>query len=143
VEIIMGVLKVYDGSQWQSIAKTGGSYTGWSLTITIPTGYIGAGYKGEITVPYACTIKSWYLTSADGNPGTGLVVDVWKKNGAIPTAADSITGTEKPTLSSQKYNSNTTLSTWTKTVNAGDIIAYKVDSIYGIQKFTLSLGVEL
>ena len=139
----MGVLKVYDGANWQSIAKTGGNTTGWSLTITIPQGFIGTGYKGEIVVPYACTIKGWYLSSKDGISGTGLVVDVWKKNNAIPTAADSITGTEKPTLSSQQVNSDTNLSTWTTTVNAGDVIAYNIDSINGISQFTLSIAVEL
>lgn len=145
---MVGTIKIYDGANWQSVAKTGGNTTAWSLTITIPTTtsgqqYIGTGYKGEIVVPYSCKIKSWYLSSKCGIAGTGLVVDVWKKAGAIPTAADSICGTEKPTLSSQQYNSDTNLTTWTTSVNAGDIIAYNVDSINGITQFTLSIGVEL
>jgi hypothetical protein len=143
VDFIMAVLKVYDGSNWQSIGKLGGSTTAWSLTITIPQGYIGTGYKGEIVCPYACTIKGWYLTAHEGISGTGLVIDVWKKNNAIPTVADTICGTEKPTLSNQQVNSDTNLTTWTTTVNAGDVIAYNIDSINGISQFTLSIAVEL
>ena len=61
-----------------------GSTTG-SIGITIDGGgaAILTGLKGYITVPYSCTITGWRITGLPA--ASSIVVDVWKKAGAIPT----------------------------------------------------------
>jgi hypothetical protein len=82
------------------------------------------------------TITSWTIVSSQ----TGsIVVDVWKSNYSSFPPTSSIAGTEKPTLSSQNKNQDLTLTTWTTTINADDIIRFNVDSCTGIQKVTLSI----
>ena len=69
------------------------------------------------------------------------MIDVWKDTYANfpPTSADSITGSEKPTLSSAQKNQDLTLTTWTTAVSAGDILAFNVDSASTVTRVTLSI----
>jgi hypothetical protein len=68
---------------------------------------------------------------------------VWKDTYANfpPTVADTITGSEKPTLSSVQKNQDTNLTTWTTSINVGDILAFNVDSVATLLRVTLSLKV--
>ena len=72
---------------------------------------------------------------------THFVIDVWKDTFANypPTVADTIAGSEKPTLSSQISNQDLNLTTWTTSVLAGDIIAFNVDSVSTVTKINLSI----
>lgn len=100
---------------------------------------ITTGVKGYVVAPYACTITGWYLVS---DVSGSIVIDVWKTaSPTIPTVSNTITGTEKPTLSSAQFNSDTTLTTWTTSVAVGDIIAYNVDSASTLTKATLTIKV--
>lgn len=56
-----------------------------------------------------------------------------------PTVSNTIAGSEKPTLSSQTKNQDLTLTTWTTTVTAGDIIAFNVDSATTVSRVNLSI----
>lgn len=88
---------------------------------------ITTGIKGYVTVPYGMTITGWdILADTSGS----IVVDVWKDTYANypPTVADTIAGSEKPTLSTATKNQDASLSTWTTSVTAGDIIGFNVDS---------------
>ena len=69
------------------------------------------------------------------------MIDLWKYTYANypPTVADTIAGSEKPTLSSQIKNQDNALTTWTTSVSAGDIIAFNVDSASTVTKITLSI----
>lgn len=99
---------------------------------------ISSGIKGDVVVPYAMTINSWTIVSDQ----TGsIVIDVWKDlyDNYPPTAADSIAGSEKPTLSSSNKNQDLTLSTWSTGVSAGDVIRFNVDSASTVQRVTLSI----
>jgi len=111
------------------------SVTG-TIGITIDGGgsAITTGVKGYIVVPNARTITGWYVVGA---PSGSIVVDVWKANASIPTVANTITGTEKPTLSSSQYNSDLSLSTWTTALVANDVIVFNVDSATTITKATI------
>ena len=98
---------------------------------------ITTGLKGYLTIPFACTIQAWYLV---GSPAGDLVIDVWKKAGGLPTVADTIAGTEKPTLSGTAYATDTNLTTWgTLGVAAGDVVVFNVDSAGTVQKASLSI----
>jgi hypothetical protein len=59
-----------------------------------------------------------------------IVIDVWKDSYANypPTDADSIAGSELPTLSGVLKNEDTSLSTWTTSLTVGDVIMFNVDS---------------
>src|SRR3990167_5700355 len=106
-----------------------------TVGITIDGGgsAITTGVKGYSEVPYAMTITGWTcLCDQSGS----IVLDVWKDTYANypPTVADTIAGTEKPTLTSATKNQDLTLSSWTTAVSAGDIIGYNVDSITTVQR---------
>lgn len=109
-----------------------------SFGITIDGGgsAITTGVKGFISVPYACTINSWDIFADQSG---SIVIDVWKDTYANfpPTVADTIAGSEKPTLSSAQKNQDLTLSTWTTAVTAGDTIGYNVDSATTVTRVTV------
>lgn len=100
------------------------------------------GQKSILRVPYNCTITGAYLYSQE----TGsIVVDIWRDTNANypPTDADSITSSTPPTISSSNKNGSgdTTLSSWTTTLNAGDVLYANVDSCTTITHASLFLAV--
>jgi hypothetical protein len=106
---------------------------------------ITTGLKSWIEVPFNCTItQAELLADQTGS----VVVNIWKTTyanyapGTHPVAADKITSSTPPTISSAAKAQDSTLSGWTTTVNAGDILAFNVDSAATIQKVTLSLHVQ-
>lgn len=92
--------------------------------------------NSALTLKYSGTITGYSL-SADQSGS--IVVDIWKANAAIPTIANSITASAKPTLSSSQYISSTTLTGWTTTVTAGDVLIANVISAATVQAFNLEL----
>jgi hypothetical protein len=101
---------------------------------------ITTGAKTWVVVPYSGTITQWDITSDQ----TGsIVIDVWKDTYANypPTVADTIAGSEKPTLSSAIKNQDSDLGTWTTSISAGDILKFNVDSVSTVEKVVLVLYV--
>lgn len=109
-----------------------------SFGITIDGGgsAITTGVKGYVTVPYTGTITQWTLLADQSG---SIVIDVWKDTYANypPTVADTIAGSEKPTLTAATNNRDTNLTTWTTAVTAGDVIGFKVDSAATVTRVTL------
>lgn len=99
---------------------------------------ITTGEKGDLTIPFACTINEWTLLADQSG---SIVVDIWKDTYANypPTVADTITGSAKPTISSSTKGQSSTLTGWTTTITAGDCLAFNVDSASTVQRVTLSL----
>lgn len=102
---------------------------------------ITTGVKGDLTIPFACTILEWTLL---GDQSGSIVVDVWKDTYANfpPTIADVITASAKPTISATTKGQSSTLTGWTTTITAGDTLRYNVNSATTIQRATLSLKVR-
>jgi hypothetical protein len=101
---------------------------------------IEIGIKGDLQVPFACTITSAVLIADQ----TGsIVVDIWKDTLANfpPTVADSITASTPPTITSDTDSEDTTLTGWTTAIALGDILRFNVDSITDIARCTLILNV--
>lgn len=102
-------------------------------------GTISTGVKLYVEVPVPLKIKGWtLLADASGS----IVIDVWKDTYANfpPTNADSIAGSEKPTLSSQQKNQDIALSTWTTTdIDVGDVLAFEVESATTVKQVTLTI----
>lgn len=106
---------------------------------------ISLGKYGSVTIPYNGTITGWEVVECSSTPVSGsIVIDVWKDTYANypPTVADTITGTEKPTLSAAIKNQDLTLSTWTTSVSAGDILWINIDSVTSCKKIKLNIFVN-
>jgi hypothetical protein len=103
---------------------------------------ITTGQKGHLEIPFKCKIQGVTLLADQSG---SIVIDIWKDtySNFPPTVGDSICGSAKPTLSSAQKYQDSTLTGWTKTINAGDILAFNVDSVATITRVTLSLKVKL
>ena len=154
----------YQGSSWLCILATTGnapptlpttSNTYWTLFAQKgDAGYFIAGFdfdggtsalatgmKGRFYIPFDGTIsEATIISDAVGS----IVFDVWKDTYANypPTVADTITASAKPTLSSANKSQDSTLTGWTKTVSAGDILIANIDSVSGISNAVLTLKVQ-
>ena len=120
----------------KNLLGVGGGRGSFGITIDGGGSAITTGVKGYITVPYNGTITGWDIF---GDTTGSIVVDVWKDTYANfpPTVADTIAGTEKPTLSSAVKNQDTNLTSWTTSVTAGDIVAFNVDSAATVTRVNL------
>lgn len=119
-----------------SIGTTG--FTGSSGSSTVGIVYIidgggvaiTTGIKGDLSIPFACTITGARLLADQSG---SIVIDIWKDTYANypPTVADTITASAKPTLSSANKSDDNTLTGWGagKTITAGDTLRFNVDSI--------------
>lgn len=103
---------------------------------------ITSGQKGHLRIPFACTITSYALMA---NASGSVVVDIWKDTQANfpPAVADTITASAKPTLSSAQSSFSSTLTGWTTSIAAGDILAFNIDSVSTITRLTISLTVTM
>lgn len=129
---ILGKLRTED------LGRTQGSF---GITIDGNGSVISTGVKGYVTIPYNCTITGWDIFADQ----TGsCVIDLWRDTYAnfAPTIADTITGSEKPTLTNQQKNQDNSLSTWTTTINAGDVIAFNVDSATTVTRVNVIIKVN-
>jgi hypothetical protein len=113
-----------------------------SFGVTVDGGgsVITTGIEGYIQIPYNGTITSWTILADQSG---SVVFDVWKDtfSAAPPTVADTITGSAKPTLSSDVKATSSTLTGWTTSVTAGDIIGFNVDSASTITRVTLVINI--
>lgn len=101
---------------------------------------ITTGVKGFLEIPFACTItRATTLADQTGS----IVIDIWKDTYANypPTVADTITASAKPTLSSATKAQDATLTGWTTSIAAGDVLGFNVDSATTVTRVTLSLRV--
>jgi hypothetical protein len=116
--------------------------TAGSFGITIDGGgsAITTGVKGYVEIPYDGVITGWTILADQSG---SIVIDIWKDTFANfpPIVADTIAGSEKPTLSSVIKNQDLTLSTWTTSVTAGDIIAFNVDSASTVTRVNLAINI--
>lgn len=100
---------------------------------------ITTGVKGDLgPFPFACAIEeAAILLDQTGS----IVVDVWRDSyaNAPPTDADSITASAPITVSSGVKAQDETLSGWSKSIAAGDVLRFNVDSASGAQRATIAL----
>ncbi len=103
---------------------------------------ITTGQKGHLRIPFACTITAAAIYA---NTSGSIVVDIWKDTQANfpPTDADSITSSAPVTLSSAQTATDSTLTGWTTSITAGDVLAYNVDSATTVQRVTVTLTVTV
>lgn len=127
---------------WKKILFTTDVNKDLSITLVIDGSgsAITASVKGDLRVPFACTIsRATLLADQSGS----IVIDIWKDTytNFPPTDADSITASAPPTISSSTKSEDSTLTGWTTSLTADDILRYNVDSCTTIERVTLSLKV--
>ena len=105
---------------------------------------ITAGAQVWVRVPYACTITQ---VDALADQSGSAVVDIWKCSYADfdqsthPVDGDSITASAPVTISTAVKSTDSTLTGWTTSVSAGDILLFNADSCSSIEKLTIVLKV--
>ncbi len=102
---------------------------------------ITTGSKGFLHLDVSGTIESWaVLSEQTGN----IAVDIQKTTyDNYPNNFTSMVGSEFPRLISQSKNKDDNLTTWTKQVNANDVLNFRVLSCSGIRKCTVTLKLKL
>lgn len=128
-----------DGT-WAAVAASQIKTVG--ITIDGSGSTITTGVKGYIRIPMNATITKWTILADQ----TGdIVIDVWVDDFASypPTDADSITAAAPPTLSSALADDDSTLSGWTTSITAGDVMGFNVDSATTVTRVTLQLELSI
>jgi hypothetical protein len=99
---------------------------------------ISAGTQVDVIIPVTMTIVSWTMIA---DVSGSAIVELWKDTyvNYPPTIADKITASAPPTITTATKNTSSTLTGWTTTVNAGDIVRFNVNSATSITKLTLSI----
>jgi hypothetical protein len=104
-------------------------------------GIITTGAKTRKTISVAGTITGYRLVS---DVTTNAVVDIWiRGGGSIPTNAQSITASAKPTLTAAEHTSSTTLTGWTTAVTSTSIIIIEVESNSAANYLYLELYMDI
>lgn len=103
------------------------------------------GVRGQLSIPFACTIQS--VTLLADQPGNA-VVDIWKvpysayNLPSAPTVANSICAADLPTLSGASHSQDAGLAGWTTAINANDTLVYNLQSVATITRLTITLKVQ-
>jgi hypothetical protein len=102
----------------RSFGTTFGDTAGSALT---------SGSVVYFTVPYSCTISAWNATVDAGT----VTFDIWKiaTGTAIPTVTNTITAAALPAISTGTAKHSTTLTAWTTSVTANDIIGIQLNTV--------------
>jgi hypothetical protein len=123
----------YDGSQNASFVSNTRT-----LNFVIDGGgsAITTGIKGHIVLDGDYTVTGWTVIADQSG---SIVVDVNRATYTnFPTTA-SIAGTELPTLSAAQKAEDLTLSSWTTTLSARDVLEFEVDSASTVTRVTVAL----
>ena len=115
----------------------------YSITFVIDGGgsAITTGQKGHLRIPFACTIERVTLLADQSG---SIVVNIWKDTygNFPPDIGDKITASAPPTITTAQKSEDATLTGWTKTIAAGNILAFNVDSVTDIERVTIALKVK-
>ena len=84
-------------------------------------------------------LESYAFAAQSGS----IVVDIWRDVfGTAPDNADSITASAPITLTSAQSSTDTTLTGWTKTLAARNILRFNIDSVTAITRLNILLTVS-
>lgn len=137
-----GQVPVYNSTtgKWEN-GTAGGGVNEDSFGVTVDGAGVAltTGSKGYKSIPWDCTITGWVVTAKEVG---SIVFDVKKSTYAGFPTTSSIAGSEKPTLSSSQKNQDLSLSTWTTSLTAGDVVEFVVDSASTVTRATLTILVS-
>lgn len=111
-----------------------------SFTVGDGSTVLTTGPKHSIEMPRPGTITGIKLLA---DISGSVVLDLYKDTYANwpPVNADSITASATPTISSNTKMTDTTLTGWTTSFAAGDIIKFEIESVSTIKQLTVILTV--
>ena len=134
-----GVIKFRTGAQ--VLSDIGGKEAGIAFVIDGGGSEIATGIKGDLEVPFDCTITAVTLLADQSG---SIVIDIWKQAYADfpPENAQSITSSAVPTITTAVKSQDSTLTGWTVALTKGDTLRFNVDSVTDIERVTLSLTVD-
>lgn len=95
-----------------------------------------------VRVPFAGTItKATMLADVSGS----AVIDVWKDTYANypPVVGDKITASAPPTISAATKSEDSTLTGWTTSITAGDVLLFNLNSVTTCKRLVLTLDITL
>lgn len=128
------------------LASSGGTTPNISATLpggvgvsiygsTVPN----TGLLGFIQMPYSCTITSWTIIT---NSSSGSAqFDIKKSNYATYPTTTSIVASAPPAVTTSQKATSSTLTGWTTTVTAGDVIEFYLTSVSTATILSLVLDV--
>jgi hypothetical protein len=104
-------------------------------------GVVTTGNTVYKVIPYAGTITGWSIVAAGASPTT--TIDVWYTGSgtALPTVANSITGSAAPALSTGNVVRSSTLTGWTTSFAAGGIFGFNINSVANATEIVFTLEV--
>ena len=106
----------------------------FGVTIDGSSQALAAGQVGYVTIPHACTIIGW---SVQGDQSGSISIDIDKHAAAIPnTTTDKISASAPLSLISAQLAQSTTLTGWTTSVAANDVIGFNVTSVSNLTRAT-------
>lgn len=129
-------------ASWQ--ASSGGG-SGSTAPITISWdgqgGFITTGLTRYFVVPYNCNITGWSIV-AEGTSPT-CTIDVWgiTSGTSLPTVVNTITASAPPNLSTGNVVRSSTLTGWSTSLSAGDILGFNIDATSNA--LTIKINIEL
>jgi hypothetical protein len=123
-------------SKWKNKNASGGGNGAAGIVIGNGNGVPVAGSKGYLQVPYSATIVSWTVMA--DQIGSAQITVKKCTVGAFPTTS-SIVAAAPPNLSSQQINTSSTLTGWTTSITAADILEFKLDSATAVTRIVLEL----
>ena len=120
---------------------TWGPLPGTETLSVVLEGYgsvIGTGVRGHLYIPYPCTVVGAVLLADQAG---SLVVDIWKSafSAFPPVIAGTIVAAAKPTLAAAASSRDLTLTGWSTTLAAGDVLAFNVDSVSAVTRAEMVL----
>lgn len=115
--------QITNPSALKPVDTPGANFVSFDGALTTPVGKVSK-YMG-----YAGTILGVAILTEGGNGD--CVVDIYKDSYANypPNISDSITAAAKPTITTGTKYLDTTLTGWTKSIAAGDVLRFNLDSV--------------
>ena len=107
---------------------------------------MSSGIKGDMTLDVTGAIQSWTVI---GDQDGQIQFDIKKSDYSNFPNFSSICGNERPQLgdiqsgAKQRINRNTTISTWNKSLNTGDILQFEIVYALNIQRCVVAMKLAL
>lgn len=135
------------GTTGQILTSAGDATPTWADQFTsITFVFSGAGspilpgYAGDLQIPFAGTITEATLV-ADQTGSTVIAISKSSYAG-FPGSLASIVASAPPTLTAAQKSVNSTLTGWTTSIAAGDILRFSVTSASSVTSVTLTLKIR-
>lgn len=106
----------------------------------VSTDSVAAGSVCYVRVPYGGSLIQWDVVA---DVACTCSIDVWKRAGAVPTVANTITASAKPGLTASQVGESTALTGWTVAVTAGDVLGFKLESLSGGLPTQINLSLKV